>query len=240
MKLAAKKTPAALIVAVGVAGVIAGCTSAGTPSSGAPSSGAASGTGTSGTGTSGTSPAVPAATSGPSSGTPGARSPVAEPTTSASGPQATPNANDQGVPSCQASGLRLTRGVTGAAAGSTYIQIEFTNASGITCTLYGYPGVALTTTRTPGSQVGAAASRAATKPEDLVTLTPGETADAQVQIVDVLNYPTANCEPASASYLQVYPPGQKTALYLPLSAQGCAKQIFTLGVSTVYAQGTTA
>jgi len=236
MKLAAKKTPAALIVAVGVASVIAGCT----PSNGTPSSGAASGPGTSGTGTSGTSPAVPAATSIPSSGAPGASSPAAEPTTSASGPQATPSANDQGVPSCQASGLRLTRGVSGAAAGSTYIQIEFTNTSGITCTLYGYPGVALTTTRTPGSQVGAAASRAATKPEDLVTLTPGETADAQVQIVDVLNYPTASCEPASASYLQVYPPGQKTALYLPLSAQGCAKQIFTLGVSSVYAQGTTA
>jgi hypothetical protein len=230
MKLAAKKTPAALIVAVGVAGVIAGCTSSGTTSSGA---------------TTGTKPAVQAATGIPSSGSLSAAAPsapvsVPTPSASASGPQATPNANAQGVPSCQTSGLRLTRGVTGAAAGSTYNQIEFTNTTSITCTLYGYPGVALTTTMAPGSQVGAAASRATTRPAVLVTLMSGEMAGAQVQIVDVLNYPTASCEPASASYLQVYPPGQITALYLPLSAQGCTKQIFTVGVSTVYAQGTTA
>jgi hypothetical protein len=230
MKLAAKKTPGALILAVGVAGVIAGCTSSGTPSSGT-------------TGTSGTSPAVPAATGIPSSGTPSvtaSSSPVRPPATSASGPQATPNANAQGIPSCQTSGLRLAKGVTGAAAGSTYIQIELTNTSGVTCTLYGYPGVALTTAMAPGSQLGEAGSRASTRPAELVTLTAGETADAQVQIVDVLNYPTASCEPASASYLQVYPPGQTAALYLPLSVQGCSKQVFTVGVSTVYAQGTAA
>jgi hypothetical protein len=157
-------------------------------------------------------------------------------TTAPGGTQPTPKSNDQGVQSCQASGLRLTRGTSGAAAGSTYTEIDLTNTSGVTCTLYGYPGVALTTSMSPGSQVGAAASRSSTKPKTLVTLAPGAIAAVQVQLVDVLNYPTANCEPASASYLQVYPPGQTTALYLPFTARTCTKPIFTLGVSTIYAQ----
>jgi hypothetical protein len=234
MKLAANKTPAALIMAVGVAGLIAGCTSSGSPPSGQA--------------TSGTRPAVPAATGVAATGTPGgATAGAASPTgptgpgaTSAgTAPSATPasaNANDQALPSCLSSGLRLTRGTTGAAAGSTYIQIEFTNTSGVTCTLAGYPGVALTKSQAPGSQVGASASKAATRPATLVTLAPGATAGAQVQLVDVLNYPTAKCVPASASYLQVYPPGQTMPLYLPFTAQACTKLIFTLGVSPVYAQ----
>jgi hypothetical protein len=234
MKLAAKKTPAALIVAVGAAALITGCASAGSPSAGQA--------------TSGTRPAAPAATGVPASGTPSGTAPgTAVPASSTgsgatpagtapSGTQATPNANDQAVPSCQTSGLRLTRGVSGAAAGSAYTQIEFTNTSDVTCTLYGYPGVALTTSMAPGSQVGPPATRSATRPKTLVTLTPGTTAVAQVQLVDVLNYPTANCDPASASYLQVYPPGQTTPLYLPFTAKTCTKPVFTLGVTTVYAQ----
>jgi hypothetical protein len=234
MKLAANKTPAALIMAVGVVGLIAGCTSSGSPPSGQA--------------TSGTRPAVPAATGVAATGTPGGATPGAASPTGPTGsgatsagtaPSATPasaNANDQALPSCLSSGLRLTRGTTGAAAGSTYIQIEFTNTSGVTCTLAGYPGVALTKSQAPGSQVGASASKAATRPATLVTLAPGATAVAQVQLVDVLNYPTAKCVPASASYLQVYPPGQTMPLYLPFTARACTKLIFTLGVSPVYAQ----
>lgn len=88
----------------------------------------------------------------------------------------------------------------------------------------------------PGSQVGAAASRSGSRPATLVTLAPGATALAQVQLVDVLNYPTANCVPVSASYLQVYPPGQTMPLYLPFTAQACTKPVFTLGIGTVYAR----
>jgi Protein of unknown function (DUF4232) len=233
MKLAANKTPAALVMAVGVVGLIAACTSSGSPPSGQA--------------TSGTRPAVPAATGVAATGTPGGAAPGAASPTGPTGsgatsagtaPSATASAkaNDQALPSCLSSGLRLTRGTTGAAAGSTYIQIEFTNTSSVTCTLAGYPGVALTKTQDPGSQVGASASKATTRPATLVTLAPGATAVAQVQLVDVLNYPTAKCVPASANYLQVYPPGQTMPLYLPFTAQACTKLIFTLGVSTVYAQ----
>ena len=117
MKLAANKAPAALIMAVGVVGLIAGCTSSGSPPSGQA--------------TSGTRPAVPAATGVAATGTPGGATPgAASPTgttgsgATASGAKAAPsatrasaNANDQALPSCLSSGLRLTRGTTGAAAG---------------------------------------------------------------------------------------------------------------------------
>ncbi|HEX3964730.1 MAG TPA: DUF4232 domain-containing protein [Trebonia sp.] len=227
MKLAANKTPAALIVAVSAAGLIAGCTSSGSPASGQA--------------TSGTRSAVSAATGVAASGTGGAASPTGSAgsgaTTAGTAPSGTPaTANAKGIAPCQASGLRLTQGATGGAAGSTYIQIEFTNTAGVTCTLSGYPGVALTKSKTPGSQVGTAATRAATTPATLVTLAPGTTAIAQVQLVDVLNYPTAKCVPASASYLQVYPPGQTMPLYLAFTAQACTKPVFTLGVGAVYAQ----
>jgi hypothetical protein len=205
--------------------LITGCTSS--PSSGQ----AASSTSPAAPATSGTPAATPSGTASPTSST---GSGATSAGTAPSGTQASPNA--QGVPSCQTFGLTLTRGTTGAAAGSTYVEIELTNTSGATCTLYGYPGVALTTSKAPGSQVGASADRSSSNPETLVTLTPGATADAQVQVVDVLNYSTASCAPVSASYLQVYPPGQTTPLYLPFTAQGCTKPVFTLGVSPVSAQ----
>jgi hypothetical protein len=127
----------------------------------------------------------------------------------------------------------VAKGAEGAAAGSSYLTIDFTNTSGRTCTLFGYPGVALTTGMSPGSEVGDPATRATTHPAVVITLMSGQTATALVQIVDVLNYPTTQCEPVSGSYLQVYPPGQTAATYLPFQARTCAKHVFAIGVTTV-------
>jgi hypothetical protein len=85
----------------------------------------------------------------------------------------------------------------------------------------------------PASQVGAAASRSDVRPKTLVTLAPGATASATLQIAQALNYPTVRCAPVSASYLQVYPPGQTTAVYLPYEGKGCAKPVFVLGIATI-------
>lgn len=86
---------------------------------------------------------------------------------------------------------------------------------------------------TPASQVGAAASRSDARPKTLVTLAPGATASATLQITQALNYPTASCAPVSASYLQIYPPGQTTAVYLSYKGTGCAKPVFVLGIETI-------
>jgi hypothetical protein len=134
---------------------------------------------------------------------------------------------------CPTSGLKVTEGTTGAAAGSTYMQIDFTNVSGRTCLLYGYPGVALTTSATSGSQVGAAATKSTVNPKAVVTLAAGATAAARLQMVEVLNYPAPSCDPVSGNYLQVYPPGQTVPVYLPYHGQTCAKPVFALGITVV-------
>jgi hypothetical protein len=134
---------------------------------------------------------------------------------------------------CPTSGLKVAEGTAGAAAGSVYIQLEFTNESGRTCTLFGYPGVALTTSTVPGSQVGAAATKSTGKPKLVITLAQGATASATLQITQVANYPSSACDPVSARYLQVDPPGQTAAVYLPYTGRGCAKPVFVLGIGPV-------
>jgi hypothetical protein len=119
--------------------------------------------------------------------------------------------------------------------GSMYLRIDFTNTSGRTCLLYGYPGVALTTSMSTRSQVGDAAERSTSIAKMVVTLATGATASAQVQMVNVLNYPAARCAPVSGNYLQVYPPGQTVAVYLPFKGQTCSKPVFALGVQPVRA-----
>jgi hypothetical protein len=71
----------------------------------------------------------------------------------------------------------------------------------------------------------------------VVTLAAGAEASARLQLVDVLNYATATCDPVSGNYLQVYPPGQTVPVYLAFKGQTCAKAVFALGVSTVAAAG---
>jgi hypothetical protein len=85
----------------------------------------------------------------------------------------------------------------------------------------------------PDSQVGAAAARSAGQPVKLVTLAPNASASATLRLAQVANYPTASCGPVSGSFLQVYPPGQTAAVYLPYQGQTCVKPVFVLGISPV-------
>jgi hypothetical protein len=121
-------------------------------------------------------------------------------------------------------------------AGGVYQVIDFANASSAACTLYGYPGVSLVT-GPPYTQVGLAAKRAGAAPVKLVTLAPGRTAVALLQIVDARNYPASTCRPVQATNLRVYPPNQTAPVYLPDPAYGCAKPVPTLFISAVRASG---
>ena len=227
MRLSVNKSVAASVVGVGMAALVAGCASLGNPASTSTQS-AAPGT-AAGTQAASASPASGASSTAPATTAPGATSTPGA-TSSTSGGAAPHAASTR---ACATSDLKITQGTGGAAAGSVYIPIEFTNTSASPCTLYGYPGVALTTSMTPGSQVGAAASRSDARPRTLVRLAPGSTASAILQIAQALNYPAASCAPVSASYLQVYPPGQTAAVYLPYKGKGCAKPVFVLGVATI-------
>jgi hypothetical protein len=177
------------------------------------------------------SSATPAATvtvTSPSSGSAGA--PTATPTAT---PAAAPSPT--GPPSCASSALRASLGRGSGAAGSAYYPVELINVSGSTCTLYGYPGVSFVT-RIGGSQIGAAARQDHTFARRLVTLAPGATAHAQLQVVDAENFPAAECGLVTAHWLKVFPPGQFGALYIKLKASACssaAKPVRVLAIQTV-------
>jgi hypothetical protein len=107
-----------------------------------------------------------------------------------------------------------------AAAGTSYYQIRFTNISGTTCTLYGFPGVSFTG-ETYAVQVGPAATRNPASKPSLVTLAPGAVASAQITVVDAQNYSASSCGLTTASGILVYPPNLTASVGLPFNGYTC-------------------
>jgi hypothetical protein len=125
-------------------------------------------------------------------------------------------------------------GRVGAAAGSEYVTITFKNLNNQPCTLYGYPGVSAGN-GTPVNQVGQPANRNSAVPSTVVTLQPGGYAYTTLQIVNVLNYPNADCKPASTSWLLVYPPNTSNLLYIPYNTKVCTTSTVSMSVQAVQA-----
>src|ERR1700728_529125 len=95
---------------------------------------------------------------------------------SASSAAVNPNTAAGGPPACATADLKATAGVAQGAAGSVYQVIDFTNIGTASCSLYGYPGIALAG-GSPVSQIGMAASRSPQAGPALVTLKPGAVAN---------------------------------------------------------------
>jgi hypothetical protein len=165
----------------------------------------------------------------------GSSTPAAAPTRTVtvtatpSGP-ATPSPS--GPLPCPTTGLKLTVGAANGAAGTIFYPLDFTNTSGSTCTMYGYPGVAFVASP-GGSQIGAPAGRRTGAAPAVVTVAPGATAHATLAVSDVLI--GNNCHhQVPVNWVQVYPPDQFKALFAHLSRPGCAdKSLVTMGVTTV-------
>jgi hypothetical protein len=159
-----------------------------------------------------------AASSSASSG-PASSPPSAPPSTQSGGATAASN-------QCPASALHVsvnrTRG--GAAAGTSYVALDFANISPHSCVLFGFPGVSWVSGN-PGSQLGNAASRVTSYPSVNVTLVPGALAHAWLGIADAGNFPASVCHPVTAHLLRVIPPDQYASQYVPFSAQVCAAKI---------------
>lgn len=124
---------------------------------------------------------------------------------------------------CSSSGLVIWAGEEpgGGAAGSVYYRIEFTNLSGSSCTVAGYPKVSAVDLH--GRRIGAAATIEPAKEAPSVKLAPGDTATATLRIVEALNYPTARCAPTTAAGLRIMMPGGSGAKVAPLAFETCAK-----------------
>jgi hypothetical protein len=126
-------------------------------------------------------------------------------------------------PQCRRSWLTSWMGIPGgAAAGSTYYELEISNVSGQTCTLYGFPGVSALGSN--GRQLGSAASRINGYSELTVTLQPYQTAHVLLQIADVGNFPPSTCRPRTADALRVFAPGDYSSMRFPFSFQACARK----------------
>ena len=192
------------ITALTCAAAVAGCASSGSSQPGASGSSAAASPTAQGTGSSNTpAVAVPSSSSAPT-----------------------------GPPACPTSSLQVKLGVGQGYAGGVYVVIDFTNTGASTCSLFGYPGVSLVK-GPPYTQIGLAAKRSTTTPKVLVTLAPGATANALLQIVDALNYPSATCGPTKATALKIYPPNQTEPVYLPNTSSGCAKPVQIMYIGAV-------
>ena len=154
---------------------------------------------------------------------------VAIPTTAlaASGSPAKPAAAARAAaaaipPRCGTAALTAWLGIPGDGyAGGVGYQLELSNISNHTCSLYGFPGVSALAPG--GHQLGRAANRGHAVPNRLVTLGRGATAHAELQITDVTAFPPSSCGKTTAVALRVYPPGATRSLEIPLTFQACGK-----------------
>jgi Protein of unknown function (DUF4232) len=167
------------------------------------------------------SPAItPTAT--PSSAAPSASRP---PATAPPAPSAPSGGAGGGLAVCRTTTLHLAvddSQVQGAA-GSAYYPLNFTNTSGSACEMYGYPGVSFAAAPTgAGRQIGMAAQRDAAFAKTPVRLGPGQTAHAWLKVTVAANYPVATCQPVTAHWLRIYPPGETVAGYVGHTFSACS------------------
>jgi hypothetical protein len=123
------------------------------------------------------------------------------------------------APQCSAADLEVWVAADqgGAAAGTLYYPLEFTNISNHTCTLFGFPGVSAISS---GRQLGSPAVWDTSVAPHTVTLAPAATGYALLEYSDVI---TSNCPPpykVSAFELRVIPPDQTQSVHAfwPLTA----------------------
>jgi Protein of unknown function (DUF4232) len=174
---------------------------------------------------------VPAGSAGAAASSGAARTGPATTGPATTGPATTGPA----TATCAASGLKvkLDMAAAGAAAGSYYVPLEFTNITGHACQLAGYPAVALTS-GVSGRQIGPQAAVDRSVRSAAVRLAPGGTAHAWLQVTDVANIPARRCHPATAAGMRVEAPGARGASYLAHRLPACAAALAGDGVITVH------
>jgi Protein of unknown function (DUF4232) len=172
-----------------------------------------------GSGTAASSPATSSAAATPAQGATSSAPAASGGSSAAASPSA-------GLTGCATGNLKaaVVSGEGGAAAGSTYYPVNLTNTGSSSCSLFGYPGVSWVSGPS-GSQIGQPATRNPVITPSTVVLAPGQTAHVTIQVVDAGNYDKSTCQPVTAHWLKIFPPGQFTALYVKFSAQTCSAKL---------------
>lgn len=164
--------------------------------------------------------------------TPGPASPTGSPPASTSpsaghSPSQQPPENGR----CTAAQIDVVVAPSDNAAGHIGLHIVFTNVSGQTCTMYGYPGVSFVTGPS-GSQINDPAQRSAAQGPSTVSVPPHGKAHAALLLVNVANYPPDSCKPIQAAGARVYLPDDTTALFASSRQQICT--VKGTGVAQIY------
>ena len=122
------------------------------------------------------------------------------------------------TPPCETGGLVIWMNTQpNGTAGTIFYTLNFTNLSGHSCTLRGYPGVSAT--RLNGSQLGKPGARDTGQKVKTITIGKGRTAHATLGIVDIGALP--NCPPTTAAGLRVFPPDQHSSKVIPFPFPAC-------------------
>jgi hypothetical protein len=127
------------------------------------------------------------------------------------------------VPACRASqlGVWIALAQSNGAAGSIYYPLNFTNVSGHSCSLHGFPGVSAIARN--GRQLGSPAGWDPRVAARVVVLAPGATAHTVLRYSDVEVSTAPGCDPVNtAVVLRVYPPDQYDATIAAFDLQVCS------------------
>jgi hypothetical protein len=128
-----------------------------------------------------------------------------------------------GTPRCTLSRLNVWIGVPGsAAAGSVAYPLEFSNAYGRACHLFGYPGVSAIGRR--GQRLGSPAGRDRAFRPRLVILRRGGTAHALLTITEAGDFPARQCKLRTAVALRVIPRSGAHPAFVPLRFPACSRK----------------
>jgi Protein of unknown function (DUF4232) len=110
------------------------------------------------------------------------------------------------------------------AAGTIYYPLEFTNLSGHTCSMYGFPGVSAISRS--GRQLGSPANResgGAFGTPRTVTVRPGATVHAILAYHDAEVSTAPGCDPVNTTFeLRVYPPNERGATLAFFNLEACS------------------
>ena len=195
------------VLAMAVLGATAACTGSSSPTN--PGGGSTASTSLSPTATS-TQPAGTSTGAATATGTSTATTSAAN----GSGSNASPRAAGGGTASCTGSEIKVSLGEGGAAMSHEGFVLIFTNTSSRTCTLDGYPGVAimngstvvLNATRSLNGFIGDGHGTPLSS-IPLVTLAPGGTASAELEFVVNAG---ETCYPNGTGTVEVTPPNTTT------------------------------
>lgn len=109
---------------------------------------------------------------------------------------------------------------TSSAKADVYYTLEFTNISGQTCSMDGYPGVLAFA---GGHQIGSPAANDTSVRPSTVTLAAGATAHALLRYTTTGSFHPQACRQVTVRGLRVYPPHIHQAVVVPLTFPACSR-----------------